>query len=119
MEKPPVCKIMDYTKFRYKQKKRIKEARKFERIHSLKEVRMGPKISSHDLETKSKQIHKFIEKGHKVKITIRFRGREMAHLDLGRVILSQVKDRFSEMSTCIQDIRMEGRRMHMFLVPKK
>lgn len=117
--RPPVCKIIDYGKFRYEQTKKDKEARKKQNIISLKEVRLSPNIEQHDIDTKQKNAKKFLNKGDKLKVSVRFRGRELAHTSIGRGILLK----FAEDLTDIADIekmpKMEGRSMVMFMTPKK
>ena len=116
---PPLCKIMNYSKYRYEQKKKNKEAHKHRRIGQLKEVRMRSTIGQHDLDVKSKHIQEFLETGRKVKVTINFRGREASHADLGRNLLETIKGNFSSIANCEQEPRLEGYRMTMLLVPKK
>lgn len=116
---PPLCKIMDYSKYRYEQKKKNKEAHKHRRIGQLKEVRMRSTIGQHDLDVKSKHIQEFLETERKVKVTINFRGREASHADLGRKLLETIKGNFSSIANCEQEPRLEGYRMTMLLVPKK
>ena len=116
---PPLCKIMNYSKYRYEQKKKNKEAHKHRRIGQLKEVRMRSTIGQHDLDVKSKQIQEFLETERKVKVTINFRGREASHADLGRKLLETIKGNFSSIANCEQEPRLEGYRMTMLLVPKK
>ncbi|MDR1409202.1 MAG: translation initiation factor IF-3 [Oscillospiraceae bacterium] len=119
MAAPPVCKIMDYGKFRFEQSKKEKEARKNQKTIELKEIRLSYKIDIHDFNTKLEQSKKFLAAGHKLKVSIRFRGREMAHANLGR----QTMERFAELvaeSAAIERVpKLEGRQMLMFLAPKK
>lgn len=117
--KPPVCKIIDYGKFRYEQAKKEKEDRKKQTIVSIKEVRMSPNIEQHDIDTKMKNGRKFLGKGDKLKISVRFRGREMAHTSIGREMLLKFADQLSDISDIETRPKMEGRSMTMFLVPKK
>ena len=115
---PPVCKILDYGKYKYEQEKRLKESKKRQQQTRNKEVRMQPKIDSHDLQFKAKHIQGFLEGGNKVKVTIRFRGRELAHTELGRVVLEKVLDLLEVPIVVDRPPRMEGRFMSMFLSPK-
>jgi translation initiation factor IF-3 len=112
---PPVCRLLDYGKFRYEQDKREKEARKSQKVITVKEVRLRPKIDDHDLETKGKQARGFLEEGHKVKMTVLFRGRELAHQDIGRDVLNQMLDMLKDVATVEQSPRVEGRNMTMLL----
>jgi len=117
--KPPVCKIIDYGKFRYEQAKKDKEARKKQTIVSVKEVRMSPNIEQHDIDTKMKNGRKFLLKGDKLKISVRFRGREMAHTSIGRAMLFQFAEDLSDIADIETRPKMEGRSMVMFMAPKK
>lgn len=112
---PPVCRLMDYGKYRYEQDKKEKEARKSQKVIVVKEIRLRPKIDDHDLETKGKQARIFLEEGHKVKMTVLFRGREMAHQDIGREVLNQMLDFLKDVVTVEQAPRLEGRNMTMML----
>lgn len=116
---PPVCKLMDYGKFRYEQSRKDREARKNQKTIDLKEVRIKPKIDEHDLQTKSRQAYRFLEDGDKVKLTVMFRGREMAHPDIGRDLLLQVADEVNPVAIVEQPPRLEGRNMTMMLAPKR
>lgn len=116
---PPVCKIIDYGKFKYEQTKRDKEAKKKQNIVSVKEVRLSPNIEEHDINTKMKNAHKFLTKGDKVKVSVRFRGRELAHTGVGRDILLQFAKGLEEVADIEKQPKMEGRFMTMFLTPKK
>jgi len=119
---PPVCKILDHGKYIYEQKKKIKEAKKNQNQIKLKEIRMQPKIESHDLQFKTKHIAEFLEEGNKVKVTIRFRGREMAHTELGRDVLMKVISMLDEDEVGYSLDRkpmMEGRFMSMILSHQK
>lgn len=119
---PPVCKILDYDKYRYQMEKRQKEARKSQVIVKVREVRMQPKIDVHDMLTKSRAIKAFLEGGDKCKVTIRFKGRELAHTELGKVVLDKILAKLDEMETTYsvdQMPRMEGRMMSMLLSPAK
>jgi len=116
---PPVCRLMDYGKFRYEQSRKERESRKHQHVVELKEVRIRPKIDDHDLETKGRQAAKFLTAGDKVKVTVLFRGREMAHPDIGKGLLDQMADFLRPHATVEQPPRMEGRTMTMFLNPLK
>ena len=115
---PPVCKIMDYSKFCYDQKKREKDARKNQRVVEVKEIRMSPSIDTNDRNTKIKAAVKFLNEGNRVKVSVRFRGREMAHTDLGEKLLMEFADACSEVATMEKNPKLEGRFMAMFLTPK-
>ena len=115
---PPVCKIMDYGKFRFEQLKREKEARKNQRVVEIKEIRMSPGIDTNDLNTKIKNAMKFLKDGNRVKVTVRFRGREMAHTSLGEVLLKRFGEDCAEVATVEKGAKLEGRNMSMFLSPK-
>ena len=115
---PPVCKIMDYGKFRFEQLKREKEARKNQRVVEIKEIRMSPGIDTNDLNTKIKNAMKFLKDGNRVKVTVRFRGREMAHTSLGVDLLKKFGADCAELATVAKDAKLEGRNMSMFLSPK-
>ena len=112
---PPVCRLLDYGKFRYEQGKKEKEARKSQKVIVVKEVRLRPKIDDHDLETKSKQARSFLEEGHKVKMSVLFRGREMAHQEIGREVLNHMIDLLKDVALIEQSPRVEGRNMTMLL----
>lgn len=116
--KPPVCKIMDYGKFRFEQLRREKEKRKNQKIVDIKEVRLSLNIDTHDFNTKLNHAHKFIAKGDKVKVSIRFRGREMGHPELGTEIMKKFADACSEVAVVEKQPKLEGRSMLMFLAPK-
>ena len=115
---PPVCKIMDYGKFRFEQLKKEKEAKKNQRVVEVKEIRMSPSIDTNDLNTKIKNAMKFLNDGNRVKVTVRFRGREMAHTSLGEVLLKQFGESCAEVATVEKGAELEGRNMSMFLSPK-
>jgi translation initiation factor IF-3 len=117
--KPPVCRIMDYGKFRYEQSKREKEARKNQKVIQVKEVRLSPSIEENDVQTKLKNVKKFLQKGDKVKLTIRFRGREITHQELGRKILDRMADEVKDISEIERQPKLEGRQMIMILTPKQ
>ena len=115
---PPVCKILDYGKFKYEEQKKRNEAKKKQKVVSIKEIKMRPSIDIHDYETKMKAAHKFLGNGDKVKVTIRFRGREMAHQDLGLKVLVRMRDELAEITKVEQMPKSEGRMMTMVLSPK-
>ena len=115
---PPVCKIMDYGKFRFEQLKKEKEAKKNQRVVEVKEIRMSPSIDTNDFNTKVKNAMKFLKDGNRVKVTVRFRGREMAHTSLGEVLLKQFGESCAEVATVEKGAKLEGRNMSMFLSPK-
>ena len=117
--KPPVCKIMDYGKFRYEQTRREKEAKKKQRIIDIKEVRLSPNIDDNDLNTKANMARKFLTKGDKVKVTLRFRGRELAHTDNGKAILNSFAEMLSDVAVVDKPAKFEGRSMIMFLAEKR
>ena len=118
---PPVCKVMDYNKFKYENKKKAKENIKKQRSANLelKEYRLSVAIDVHDFNTRVKNSSKYLEKGHRVKASIRFRGREMAHPELGREVLNKFADKLSEMSIVETPVKQEGRNMYIILAPKK
>ncbi len=115
--KPPVCRILDYGKFKFEQDKKNRESRKKQKLVKMKEVRMQPKIETHDLDFKTKHIAEFLEMGSKVKVTIRFRGRELAHTELGRVVLEKIQERLEVPFAVDRKPAMEGRFMSMILSP--
>lgn len=115
--KPPVCRIMDFGKYRYEQQKKEKEARKKQRVINVKEVRFTPAIGDHDFNTKLRNARKFLEKGDKVKATVRFRGRAITHKDLGREVLERLADELKDVAVVESKARMEGRNMFMMLAP--
>jgi translation initiation factor IF-3 len=112
---PPVCRFLDYGKYRYEQTKRERDAHKTQKVISVKELRLRPKIGDHDLEVKSKQAKVFLEEGHKVKMTVLFRGRENLHPDIGRQVLNEMIDLLKDSATIEQPPKMEGRNMTMVL----
>lgn len=116
--KPPVCKIMDYGKYRFEQAKREKEAKKNQRVIEIKEVRLSLNIDTHDFETKANQAIKFLKSGNRVKVSIRFRGREMAHPENGLVTMSKFAEAVSECGTVEKPVKLEGRSMLMFIAAK-
>ncbi|HPM72959.1 MAG TPA: translation initiation factor IF-3, partial [Spirochaetales bacterium] len=115
---PPVCKILDYGKFKFEQEKKLKDNRKHQKIVKIKEVRMQPKIDDHDLDFKSKHVRTFLLEGNKVKVTIRFRGRELAHTEIGEEVLKSVLTKIEGIYAMESPPRMEGRFMSMMLIPK-
>jgi translation initiation factor IF-3 len=116
---PPVCRLMDYGKFRYEQSRKDRESRKNQHVVELKEVRIRPKIDDHDLATKGRQAAKFLDGGDKVKLTVLFRGREMAHPDIGRGLLDQLAEQLRPHGNTEGPPRMEGRTMILFVNPIK
>ena len=116
--KPPVCKIMDYGKYRFDQQKREKEAKKNQKQVDIKEVQLSLNIDTHDLETKVNHANRFLKQGDKVKVSIRFRGREMAHPERGIEIMQEFADKCLELGTIEKPAKLEGRMMLMFLAPK-
>ena len=116
---PPVCKIMDYSKFCFDQKKREKEAKKNQRVVEIKEIRMSPSIDTNDFDTKVRSAQKFLKEGNRVKVSVRFRGREMAHTNLGEKLLMDFAAACAEIATMEKNPKLEGRFMAMFLTPKK
>ena len=117
--KPPVCKIIDYGKYRYELARKEKEARKKQKVVELKEIRLSPNIDSNDLNTKMNAAKKFLSKGDKVKITLRFRGREMAHIDSSKHILEEFAEKLSDIAVVEKAPKLEGRSMMMFLTEKR
>ena len=115
---PPVCKIMDYSKFCYDQKKREKDARKNQRVVEIKEIRMSPSIDTNDLNTKVKSAQKFLADGNRVKVSVRFRGREMAHTNIGEKLLLDFAASCAEIANMEKSPKLEGRFMAIFLTPK-
>ena len=116
---PPVCRIVDYGKFKYEQLRREKEAKKKQKTVEVKEVRLSPNIDVNDLNTKCNSARKFIEKGNKVKVSLRFRGREMAHIDSTKHILEDFAEKLSDIAVIEKAPKMEGRSMMMFLTEKR
>lgn len=115
---PPVCKLMDYGKFKFEQQKREKEARKNQRVVEIKEVRMSPGIDVNDFNVKLRNAQKFLGEGDRVKATVRFRGREMAHTDIGRRLLLKFAEDCAEIAVMDKEPKQDGRHMNMFLSPK-
>ena len=119
---PPVCKILDFGKYRYEMEKKSREAKKNQVVVKIKEIRMQPKIEKHDLETKSKAITEFLQEGNKVKVSIRFRGRELAHPELGKAVLDRILDTLTENGVAYnldKGALLEGKMMSMTLSPMK
>ena len=116
--KPPVCKVMDYGKFRFEQSKREKEAKKNQRVMDVKEIRMSPGIGENDFNTKLKNGQKFLQGGDRLKVTIRFRGREMAHTNIGEQLLRDFAAKCADIANLDKQPKLEGRNMSMFLSPK-
>ncbi len=115
---PPVCKILDYGRFRYEAQKKKNEARKKQKVIEVKEIKMRPNIDTHDYEVKMRSIHRFIEEGDKVKVTMRFRGREMVHQELGKQVLDRVREEMEETAKVEQFPKLEGRQMTMVMAPR-
>ena len=116
---PPVCRIMDYGKFRYQQSKKVQVSKKSQTVIQVKEIRIRPKTEAHDLEVKIKHVVKFLEQHNKVKISMMFRGREIAYTDIGRKIMENVKNTLGDGCVIDQQPKLEGRNMVMILSPKK
>ncbi len=116
--KPPVCKILDYGKFKFQEQKKAAEARKKQKVIEIKEIKMRPMIDDHDYDVKMRAIKRFFEEGDKVKITLRFRGREMAHQELGQQLLDRVKKDTVEIAKVESEPRFEGRQIVMVLAPR-
>jgi translation initiation factor IF-3 len=115
---PPVCKILDFGKYKYEEQKRRNEARKKQKVIEVKEIKLRPGIDDHDYDVKMRSMLKFIDEGDKVKVTMRFRGRELAHQELGMNVLMRVKDDLDKVAKVEQVPRMEGRQMTMVMSPK-
>lgn len=118
LAKPPVCRIMDYGKFKYENAKREKEARKKQKVISIKEIKMRPNIEDHDFEVRVKNAEKFLKEGDKIKATIMFRGREIVHADLGKQVLDLLLQRIGDLAIIERPAKVEGRNMIMILAPK-
>ncbi len=116
---PPVCKIMDYGKYRYKQSKKLHDAKKSQTVIHVKEIRLRPKTEDHDVQVKVKHIKKFLEKHDKVKISLMFRGREIAFTEIGRKLMEEIKSQLADDCVIDQELRLEGRNMVMIVSPKK
>jgi translation initiation factor IF-3 len=117
--KPPVCRIMDYGKFKYEQSKREREARKNQKVVMIKEVRMTPNIEDHDFQVKLKNVVKFLSEGDKVKVSVRFRGREITHSSIGQQLLTRLAQQVAEHGVVERMPKLEGRQMIMILAPKQ
>lgn len=117
--KPPVCRLIDYGKYRYEQARKEKEAKKKQKTIEIKEVRFSPNIDTNDLNTKATSARKFLEKGNKVKVSMRFRGREMAHIDGSKHVLTDFAESLSDISVIEKEPKLEGRTMSMILAEKK
>jgi len=115
---PPVCKILDYGKYKYEQQKKANQARKNQKTVDIKEVKMSPRIEKNDYEVKMRNAKKFLENGDKVKVSMRFRGREMAHQDIGRELFAKMIEEFGELITIELNPKFEGRQMIMIVAPK-
>ena len=115
---PPVCKILDFGKFKYEEQKKANVARKKQKTIDIKEIKMRPGIDTHDYDVKMRSMNRFFEAGDKVKVTLRFRGREMAHQELGMNVLNRVREDMDEVAKVEQFPKMEGRQMIMVLTPK-
>jgi translation initiation factor IF-3 len=115
---PPVCKMLDYGKYKYQEQKKAAEARKKQKVVEVKEVKFRPMIDDHDYDVKMRSMQRFFEEGDKVKVTLRFRGREMAHQELGTKLLERVKTDLLEMAKVEQEAKFEGRQMVMVLAPR-
>lgn len=116
---PPVCKILDYGKYRFQEQKKFQEARKKQKVIQIKEIKLRPGIGAHDLEIKLKSVNKFLDEGDKVKITLRFRGREMAHQELGMSVLTKVRETLGDRIKVEHEPKMEGRQAIMVVSPNK
>jgi len=116
--KPPVCRIMDFGKYRYEQQKRDKEARKKQKIITIKEVKLRPNIEQHDFDVKLKNASRFVQEGNKVKVTIMFRGRELSHPELGRDVLDRVAEKLGDTVVIERAAKLEGKNMTMIVAPK-
>ena len=115
---PPVCKILDYGKFKFQEQKKKNEARKRQKVQEIKEIKLRPNIDTHDYDVKAKAMHRFFEEGDKVKVTLRFKGREMAHQELGFKLLNRVRDDTQPVAKVEQEAKFEGRQMVMVLAPR-
>ncbi|MEO0327892.1 MAG: translation initiation factor IF-3 [Pseudomonadota bacterium] len=116
---PPICKVLDFGKFKYQSQKKAAEARKKQKTQDVKEIKMRPNIDTHDYDVKMRAIEKFLGEGDKVKVTLRFRGREMAHQELGMDLLARVRDQIAEISKVEAEPKLEGRQMMMVVAPVK
>ena len=115
---PPVCKILDYGRFKFAEQKKAAEARKNQKVVEVKEIKLRPGIDDHDYDVKMKAMKRFFEEGDKVKVTLRFRGREMAHQDLGVKLLDRVREEIGSVAKIEQDPKFEGKQMIMILAPR-
>ena len=115
--KPPVCKVMDYNRYYYEQKKKLKENKKKSKAVQLKQIRLSPNIGKNDLKIKYNKIRKFLEEGHKVKVNMRFRGRQKEHLEVGKTILVSVMNELEDIAVCQSEPKFEGYCMSMLMVP--
>ena len=115
---PPVCKLLDYGKYKYQEQKKAAEARKKQKVVEVKEVKFRPMIDDHDYDVKMRSMQRFFEEGDKVKVTLRFRGREMAHQELGVKLLERVRDDTAKLAKVEMDAKFEGRQMVMILAPR-
>ena len=115
---PPICKLLDYGKYRFQEQKKQAEARKKQKVVEVKEIKLRPMIDDHDYQVKMRSMQRFFEEGDKVKVTLRFRGREMAHQELGYKLLNRVKDDVTKIAKVEQDARFEGRQVVMVLAPR-
>jgi translation initiation factor IF-3 len=117
-EKPPVCRIMDFGKYKYQQSKRLQQAKKRQKVILVKEIKLRPKTEEHDYQFKSQHIRRFLQEGNKVKVTVVFRGREMAHTELGQRMLDRMASEMEDMGTVEQTPKQEGRNLAMVLTPR-
>lgn len=117
--KPPVCKVMDYGKFKFEQQKKEKEARKNQQVINIKEIRLSPTIDEHDFQTKLRNTVKFLQSGDKVKVSVRFRGRQITHSEIGKRVLERMIEETGEIATVERTPNMDGRQMIMILAPRK
>jgi translation initiation factor IF-3 len=115
---PPVCKLLDYGKYKFELEKKLRESRKHQKLVRIKEIRMQPKIDEHDLEFKTRHIREFLDEGDKVKVTVRFRGRELAHTELGKEVLDRILVMLGDAFSLEKPAQMEGRTMSLLLNPK-
>ncbi len=114
---PPVCRIMDYGKYKYEQSKKAQVAKKHQKIIQVKEIKIRPKTDMHDLETKAKHARRFLSEGNKLKVTVRFRGREIVHIDRGRLVIDKLMEMLEDVATVEAPAKMEGKNMVMVLAP--
>ena len=116
---PPICKVLDFGKYKYQSQKKAAEARKKQKTQDVKEIKMRPNIDTHDYDVKMRAVEKFLSDGDKVKVTLRFRGREMAHQELGMQLLMRVKEQIAEIAKVEAEPKLEGRQMMMVVAPAK